>query len=228
MRIVRVGDTLLLVAGGWELATDRGMENPMGRLKKLVVTTLFACLLVPAASSAATCPEPEGRPFLRWLDLAQYGLAPGGDLERAAGWTLSGGAKLVRGNESFMVHSARDVSSLSLPTGSSATTAPFCVGIEHPTIRFFARNGGSLLSLLKVEVLFEDVLGTRRALPVGVAVGGSRWQPSLPMPLLLNVLEPVLALDLNAAATVQLRFTPVGQGSGWQIDDLYVDPFRGR
>jgi hypothetical protein len=200
----------------------------MGRLRTLLVTLLFACLLVPAAGSAATCPEPEGQPFLPWLDPASYGLAPGGALESASGWTLQGGARVVPGNESFMVHSARDRSSLLLPSGSSATTAPFCVGIEHPTVRFFAKNGGSALSLLKVEVLFRDVLGTPRALPIGVAVGGSRWQPSLPMPLLLNLVAPVLALDLDRTTTVRLRFTPLGRGSGWQIDDLYVDPFRGR
>jgi hypothetical protein len=200
----------------------------MGRLRTLLATSLLACLLVPAASSAATCPEPEGQPFLPWLDLAFYGLAPGGALESASGWDLEGGARLVPGNESFKVHSSRDRTSLLLPSGSSATTAPFCVGIEHPTIRFFAKNGGGALSLLKVEVLFRDLFGTPRALPIGVAAAGSRWQPSLPMPMLLNVVAPVLALDLDRTTTVRLRFTPLGRSSGWQIDDLYVDPFRGR
>ena len=200
----------------------------MGRLRTLLTTAVFVCLLVPAASAAAPCPEAAERPFLPWLDLAHYGLAPGGELESVAGWTLAGGATLVPGNESFQAHSPYDRRSLLLPAGSAATTAPFCVGLEHPTIRFFARNGGSLLSPLKVEVLFRDVLGVTRALPVGVVVTGSRWQPSLPMPLLLNVLGPVLAVDLGATTTVRLRFTPLGRSAGWQIDDVYVDPFRGR
>jgi len=27
---------------------------------------------------------------------------------------------------------------------------------------------------------------------------------------------------------VQFRFTPLGAGSGWQIDDVYVGPFKSR
>ena len=55
-------------------------------------------------------------------------------------------------------------SSLKLPSGSSAKSAAMCVGIEHPTLRLFARNTGSPLSALKVEVHFEDCAG-RRPLP---------------------------------------------------------------
>jgi len=200
----------------------------MGRLRALLVTSLLACLLVPAASSAASCPDAAEQPFLPWLDPAMYGLAPGGALESASGWKLQGGAGLVEGNESFMVHSLGDRRSLLLPEGSSATTAPFCVGLEHPTIRFFARNGGSPLSYLTVEVLFRDVLGISRSLPIGVVAGGARWQPTLPMPLLLNLVGPLLAVDPDSTAMVRLRFTPVGGSSSWQIDDVYVDPFRGR
>ena len=30
----------------------------------------------------------------------------------------------------------------------------------------------------------------------------------------------------TSQATVAFRFTPVGYGARWQVDDLYVDPFR--
>lgn len=50
----------------------------MGRLRTLLVTSLLACPLVPAASSAASCPDAAEQPFLPWLDPAFYGLAPGG------------------------------------------------------------------------------------------------------------------------------------------------------
>ena len=55
-----------------------------------------------------------------------------------------------------------------------------CVGIEHPTIRFFAkRNSGGLLGLstMRVDVLFESTLGLVSSLPIGVVTptsSGSR------------------------------------------------------
>jgi hypothetical protein len=30
----------------------------------------------------------------------------------------------------------------------------------------------------------------------------------------------------TSRATVAFRFTPVGTGAKWQVDDLYVDPYR--
>jgi hypothetical protein len=30
----------------------------------------------------------------------------------------------------------------------------------------------------------------------------------------------------TSRATIAFRFTPVGTGSRWQVDDLYVDPYR--
>ena len=200
----------------------------MGRLRTLLTTAVLVCLLVAGGKRRGTVPGGRRAAVSTLARSRLLRACPRRRARERRRWTLDGGATLVAGNESFQAHSPYDRRSLLLPAGSSATTAPFCVGLEHPTIRFFARNGGSLLSPLKVEVLFRDVLGVIRALPVGVVVTGSRWQPSLPMPLLLNVLGPVLAVDLGATTTVRLRFTPLGRSAGWQIDDVYVDPFRGR
>jgi hypothetical protein len=93
--------------------------------------------------------------FLPWLDFASYVPAPGGFAESTVGWKLAGGAALVAGNEPWKV-SGGGSRALALPVGSQATTNAMCVGIGHPTMRFFARRtSGSLLSTLKVEVLFE-------------------------------------------------------------------------
>ena len=59
-----------------------------------------------------------------------------------SGWTLERGAAVVHGNEPFYVGGGGDACALALPPGGSATTAPVCIGIEHPTLRFFARNTG--------------------------------------------------------------------------------------
>jgi hypothetical protein len=114
--------------------------------------------------------------------------------------------------------------SLSLPSGLSATTGAICVGLGHPTMRFFARKtSGGLLSTLLVEVEFEGLGGALKSLPIGVVVGGSQWQPTLPYPVIANLL-PLLP---GAQTPVAFRFTPILGGS-WQVDDVYVDPFKGR
>ena len=99
-----------------------------------------------------------------------------------------------------------------------------CVGIGHPVMRFFARRtSGWLLDTLKVEVLFEGAGGQVGSLPVGLVLGGGAWQPTLPFPVLASLL-PLLP---GEKTPVQFRFTPVGAGT-WQIDDVFVDPWRAR
>ena len=179
--------------------------------------------------SATSC---DGRtaeqPFKRWLDPMHYVLAPNGDLERgAAQWKLTGGAKVVDGNETFYVGGARDSKSLYLPAGSSATTRAMCVQLLHPTLRYFAKNQGTfVLSSLLVEALIENPLtGQVLTLPAGVHTGGKSWHPSLPGLVLADFLS-VLGEDGELA--VAFRFKPIGLGAKWQIDDVYVDPFRNR
>jgi hypothetical protein len=208
---------------------DGGERRAMRRLWSVLAGVALLASIVPAAHAApleGCSGQSFERPFLRWLDPVQYTLAPGGALESESGWSLDGDAELVPGNELFQVHSAADAHSLALPPRSSATTDWMCVGLEHPTLRFFARNDGSLLAPLEVEVLFRDVTGGVRALPVSLVVAGKRWQPTLPILLLANVPDSLASLD--GYTSVAFRFTPLGRGGDWQIDDVYVDPFRGR
>ena len=177
-------------------------------------------------SSAASCDSYRfEQPFLRWADPAQYVFAPNGGFERGArGWTLTGGARIVAGNESYRVHGRRDSVSLSLPPGSSATSGAMCVGIEHPTLRLFTTNRGALMSMLAVEVLFEDATGAVHSLPIGLLAATSAWRPSVQMPVVANLL-PLLPGERTAVA---FRFTPLGASGQWRIDDTYVDPYRSR
>ena len=210
------------------------MHPLCGARRALAALALLAFLAIAGtasggsfAASATPCSaQVLEQPFLRWLDLAHYVLPANGTLEKSGDWTLAGGAKRVSGNESYKVHSLRDSYSLSLPSGSSATTRPLCVGLEHPTLRFFVANSGNPLSTLRVDVLFEDVFGTVQSLPVATLVAGSSWQPTLPILFLANVPSSLLTLDGTTA--VAFRFTPQGSRSGWRIDDVYVDPFKGR
>lgn len=156
-----------------------------------------------------------------WLDVANYVLVPNGILEGGRDWTLAGGAASAPGNETYYVHGAGETRSLALPRGSSATTAPVCVGLEHPTLRFFARNDGSVLSTLDVEVRFEDATGSVRSLLIGTLLGRPGWQPTPPLLVVANLL-PLLPGERTA---VEFRFRPRGYGD-WRIDDVYLDPWR--
>lgn len=178
----------------------------------------------PLVASAPDCDEQVlSQPFLPWVDPAHYTLAPNGGFEAGASqWSLEGGAQVGAGNESYYVTDASDKRSLSLPAGSSATSSTVCVGIEHPTLRLFARNTGSPLSSLRVEVLFEDAAGNVNSLPIGSLSAGSDWQPTAVMPLVVNLL-PLLP---GESTPVAFEFTPEGTGGDWTIDDVYVDPLR--
>lgn len=173
-------------------------------------------------AAAPDCDDQElAQVFLPWLDPAHYTLAPNGGFENGSSkWDLSGGAQVAHGNESHHVGGDKDSRSLSLPAGSSATSAAMCVGIEHPTLRLFARNTGSLLGTMEAEVLFEDAGGNVSVLTIGVFGAGPSWEPTAVMPIVANLL-PLLPGDHTPVA---FRFTP--HGGDWQIDDVYVDPYR--
>lgn len=207
------------------------IRGAAARLIALCGALVFAASAVPAATAGSSllgaCPAATvEQPFTRWLDFARYVLMPNGGLELgAAQWTLSGGAAIAPGNESFKVRGPSDATSLALPTGSSATTSSACVTTTSPALRFFARNTGSPLSTLKVEVLYGNILGGSSALTVATLAAGSSWQPTLPIPVVANLFA--LPLVTNGTASVAFRFTPQGSGSGWTIDDVYLDPFKG-
>jgi hypothetical protein len=198
---------------------------------RLHVLVAFCAAIAALALTASTamgsatslnCSGTAETPFLRWLDPASYTLAPGGTFEGSSTtWKLASGAKLTTGNESFKVHGSTEKSSLYLPAGATATTPAFCVGLLYPIVRMFA-VGGNLTSPLKVEVVYQTVLGTATQPVTYVSTSGS-WQPTLPALLLANV-TGLTSLD-GLTSSVRLRFTALGTAS-WRIDDLYVDPWK--
>jgi hypothetical protein len=202
------------------------------RLLRRGLAGLIAALALgamPAAASADLlnlgidgCPaQTIEHPFTRWLDGGNYVLVPGGTMEGSlSAWKLAGGAKVVSGNESFYVHGAGEKLALSLPSGSSATTPPMCVGVLDPTLRYMAANDGGLLSLLTVQILYYPPGGGVLTLPLGLNVGGKSWAPSLPTIVAANL----LGLINSGTTKVAFRFTPTGIGAKWRIDDVYVDP----
>lgn len=211
-----------------------GQARTLGIIRKAALAfgaMIAALVLAPAAAqagplvaSAPNCDEQTlSQPFLPWVDPAHYTLAPNGGFEQGSSkWSLTGDASVGSGNESYYVRDSDDSKSLGLPAGSSATSDTVCVGIEHPTLRLFARNTGSELSTLRVDVLFEDAAGNVNSAPIGMLTAGESWQPTAVMPLVVNLL-PLLP---GESTPVAFEFTPQGDGGDWRIDDVYVDPLR--
>jgi hypothetical protein len=173
----------------------------------------------PAYVAGGCADVPTVQPFAPWGDVADYLLAPDGDLERGAStWQLEDGAHVVEGNSPFQVGGPADHRALELPAGASATTAPMCISEAHKTMRFFAtstRNGA-----LKVEALYSKRNGNEKSVTLGAVRGDDTWAPSEVLPMRVNELA-----DDGNGLMVSLRFESKGN-STWTIDDVYVDPYR--
>ncbi len=203
----------------------------MSRTRRLVVGSVAALSIgafAPAAHagllvpSAENCDDaPASQVFLPWLDPANYVPAPGATAENKHGWNLDG-ASIVDGNEPWHVVSREDSRSLSIPAGASATTDTMCVGLEHPTLRYFVKQtgGSSLKTGLRTEVLFEGPAGVE-SLTIGYA-DGYGWHPTAQMVVTASLL-PLLPGERTPVA---FRFTAVN--GNFQIDDVHVDPWGWR
>jgi hypothetical protein len=157
---------------------------------------------------------PATQAFAQFGDRRYYNFAPNGGLELGSyGWSLSGGASVVAGNESYYLHSRYDSHSLALPKGATATTPLMCMGTSSTVIRFVFKGDANL----RVQVVERNLLGIVTGLLDWTTINGtSSWQPS-PTVVNLNCL-----LGLVGVSTVQLRFTALNGPSA--VDDVYVDP----
>ena len=201
------------------------------RLRLLVPAVLAATAFsVPAANAGldfggllgGNCPSGGTQVFAPWQDFANYYLAPNGSFEfGTTGWSLSGGAKVVDGNEPFLPTGTH---SLSLPSGSSALSPAVCLGPKQLYVRMFAADAGGTDSrpararrlVRPPEQGARDHRLSRSSSPAAAGRRPSKLNSSggLQVPLL-----PILG---STSARVQI--TPLGGGSNWQIDDLYIDP----
>src|SRR5687767_4227288 len=126
----------------------------------------LATMVTPSAKAGLILtPPPSGcdsasKVFAPWGDNANYALVPGGSFEAGTpAWAMSGGAKVVAGNETFYVRSRSDSRSLYLPSGSSALSPTVCFGLGDWHSRFFVRNVGSSGGSLKVDIVVRNLVG---------------------------------------------------------------------
>jgi hypothetical protein len=193
---------------------------------------LFAALPGTASAGILVASAPScdngatSQPFTSWGDDNNYFLAPGGNFESgAAGWTLNG-ARVVGDQEPWRVNRDNGSRALQVPAGRSVVSPTMCVGIENPSMRFFAhRSGGGLLaaaSQLVVTARVETSLGLVIEVPVGtinLLSNGTTWNRT-PTQIVLASLLPLLP---GEHTPVQFRFAAVGTAD-WVIDDVFVDP----
>ena len=190
-----------------------------------LATTSTAKAGLIGTGSASFCDSTPEQVFAPWNDSSFYAsLFNGGFESGSLGWGLSGGARVVSGNEPFYVESSHDSHSLLLPQGSSATSGTVCFATGDWHLRLFAKNVGSRTGSLHVQVVVPSLLGGLLAVLDGGTISGDGvWAPSPRLELLLcNV------TGLLGTKAVAFRFTASGQGAAFQIDDVYLDPWKDR
>ena len=189
------------------------------RLSVAVLVVLAAALAAATAGRAdpllgggcgATAPA-----FAPWGDVSDYYFPANGGFESgAAGWTLSGGAAVVAGNEPFFLHDAGDSHALAIPAGGGVSIS-LCYGVFYPALRFMVSGAGARVH---VWISTQNLLGVVSILDGGTFTAGSGWAPSPRLSTLLSALVAPLG-------TKSMRLHVDVGGAPAEIDDLYVDPY---
>jgi hypothetical protein len=196
-------------------------------LRLVVLASLLALVSGAASANKAsagllTCMDNPEKVFAPWGDNSNYTLAPNGSLEDgSSGWALSGARVIPQSN-----NLRKGSYSLSLPSGSSATSPAACVKLADPASRFFLRNTGASDGKLRVDVTYKSLLGLlTMSSTLGYVQANGSWQPSPKYAHTLQNIVAALALNRNLlSASLRFRFTPVGRGASFEVDDLFVDP----
>ena len=186
------------------------------------VLAVMGLLAAPGVALASCPPQPLTNPFAQWDDTNNYFPVPGGTFEGTAGevgWSLWG-ASLTSDNESYFVNSPTDGQSLTIAGGGKATSPFFCVDNTMQSLRFFAHQanpGGDL----RVRAIVQSVTGVTNV-PVADLADGSMpaWAPTASIP------GDTSGLADGQTIMVALKFSVPASAGSWQIDDIYVDPYR--
>ncbi len=203
----------------------------LGTIAQILAIGSLAIVTVGAGASTAMAATPtlacvarsEAPVFARWGDQASYFLVSNGGFENGStDWTLSGGAKVVKGNETFLVGKASDGHSLSIPPGGAAATRPMCVSKGEDTIRLFVNNSHVSGAILHVDAVVVNpdngAVGTT-AFDVNGDVPSSSWAPTMQLKI------PSL-FGSSGTEQLTLSFSLRGTKATWGLDDVYVDPFK--
>ncbi len=196
------------------------------RLATAIIVGAVLLVMAPSAKAgllttgaASYCDAYASQVFEDWGDRSNYMLMPGGSFEEGTpSWKLTGGARIVSGNEPYYLRSTSDRRSLYMPAGSSATTPTMCFAAGDWHLRFMGVSS-SRSSKLKVTVTVNSLLGLVSVLDGGTVSNDGTWEPSPQVGLLLTNVGGLLTTK-----AISIRFTATNGAS--QIDDTYLDPWK--
>lgn len=198
--------------------------HPRARRSLCRIIAVTGCIFFAGTGAAlASCPlQPVSTPFSQWGDTSSYFLIPGGSFEGTpdqVGWSLSN-AGLTAGNEPFQVGGSSDQQSLTINAGGSATSPYFCVDDTMTDLRFFAHEV-TAGSDLQVQALVQTGDGVETVPLADLADGsGPAWAPTDP------IAGNTAAIPSGDSIMVALQFVVPASAGTWQLDDIYVDPWR--
>jgi len=174
-------------------------------------------------SAVADCGfGPSSQVFLPWGDPAGYSLVPQGDLSSTSNWSLKN-VDIGDDHDPF----TPGASSLVFAKGDSEAVTPvMCVNIDHPSLRLFlADRGGNGKARLRVKVLYENLDGSTHDLTLANLAVGDQWQPSVVIPLGVNLLSAASASGWTPVA-FDFEVHGLQKGETFALDGVYVDPLR--
>lgn len=199
------------------------------RLTRATAVTAIACsatLAGASAAQAACATQTTTKAYASFGDNADYVLAPGGNFEAgAARWSLSG-ASLTAATAPFAAGAKTDRGSLTVSGRGLAISPPFCVGVEHPNFRLQARQVSGSWAQLLVKLRWSMPGSTKTNDTVVGSLSGSafaKWTPAPSMKLAETL--PVRSA-VGQSVTAQIVLDPEDYGGGWQVDNVYIDPYR--
>jgi hypothetical protein len=202
----------------------------------LLVFVLAALALTlakaPPASAAGCASQTATKAFSRFGDFNDYFLLPSGHFESGAGgWTLSTGAKVVPGNETYYLRSSADKASLQIPASGTVKSPWVCIAKNEPMLRFVARSSGSGTGGNYTNLVASMTIKGSTGSVVNVYLGDlsaasyAGWKPS-PIYSYAVWLNQAWLYNGGDTVQVQVQFAVGGSGGSWNIDDLYIDPFK--
>jgi hypothetical protein len=185
----------------------------------LSLTSTAAAQAATSTRNVANCSEGSfSQPFTGYKDTSWYTLLTGQGQEgfNGEGWTLSGGAKLVR----TTVPGGAVATVLDLPSGSKAVSPVTCVTTDYPVARAFVKNVRGSEGVF-FYVSYEGTNTWEKPKNTGQIHGANgAWEATGRVNL-----QPE---GVSGWQPMRITLEPGGKTSEFQLYDLYLDPRMSR